>query len=72
MDKNLSNDGDHTSGSKKTRKVPSPIPVAKRIAFMGGNADFREARIRCALACEEYNDLKEDTPVEDRVKAWLR
>ncbi|ROW08721.1 hypothetical protein VPNG_06419 [Cytospora leucostoma] len=48
-----------------------PIP-AKRIAFMGGNEDFRAARLRCAIACDEYNKLDQNAPIEARVKAWLR
>ncbi|KAJ0109452.1 hypothetical protein J7T55_000377 [Diaporthe amygdali] len=44
---------------------------AKRIAFMSGNDDFRAARLRCALACQEYNKLSEDVSIEDRVKGWM-
>ncbi|KUI72202.1 hypothetical protein VM1G_07649 [Cytospora mali] len=59
-----SNPGPRIPGAKNT-------PV-KRIAFMGGNDDFRAARMRCALACEEYNKLGEDAPIEDRVRGWLK
>jgi hypothetical protein len=37
---------------------------------MGGNDDFRDARMRCALACQRYNNLPEDVGIEDRVKGW--
>ncbi|POS72625.1 carbohydrate O-acetyltransferase [Diaporthe helianthi] len=43
---------------------------ARRIAFMSGNDDFRAARLRCAIACQEYNKLPEDVAIEDRVKGW--
>lgn len=43
---------------------------ARRIAFMSGNDDFRAARLRCALACQEYNKLPEDVSIEDRVEGW--
>lgn len=43
---------------------------ARRIAFMSGNDDFRAARLRCALACQEYNKLPEDVAIEDRVEGW--
>lgn len=42
----------------------------RRIAFMSGNDDFRAARLRCALACQEYNKLPEDVSIEDRVSGW--
>lgn len=43
---------------------------ARRIAFMSGNDDFRAARLRCALACQEYNKLPEDVAIDDRVEGW--
>lgn len=43
---------------------------ARRIAFMSGNDDFRAARLRCALACQEYNKLPEDVAIDDRVDGW--
>lgn len=43
---------------------------ARRTAFMSGNDDFRAARLRCALACQEYNKLPEDVAIEDRVNGW--
>lgn len=58
--------------NQQTNTISTPKTPAKRIAFMGGNADFRAARMRCALACEECNKLKEDAAVEDRTKAWLK
>lgn len=70
--KNPSGEDNPLAGNQKISKIPSPITAAKRIAFMAGNADFRAARTRCALACEDYNKLREDAPVEDRVKSWLR
>ncbi|ROV94755.1 hypothetical protein VMCG_08859 [Cytospora schulzeri] len=69
---NIQPDDVPLSGSEKHKRVPELNLDPKRIAFMGGNDDFRAARTRCALACAEYNKLKEDAPVEDRVKAWLR
>lgn len=45
---------------------------ARRIAFMSGNDDFRAARLRCALACQEYNKLPEDVAIDDRVRGWKR
>ncbi|KAK7736168.1 hypothetical protein SLS53_007196 [Cytospora paraplurivora] len=51
----------------ETKRIP-----AKRIAFMGGNEDFRAARLRCAIACDEYNKLDQNAPIEARVKAWSR
>lgn len=44
---------------------------ARRIAFKSGNDDFRAARLRCALACQEYNKLPEDVAIEDRVDGWM-
>lgn len=53
--------------------VASPVgnTQAKRVAFMSGNDDFRAARLRCALACQEYNKLTEDASIEDRVTGWM-
>ncbi|KAI3393354.1 hypothetical protein diail_4435 [Diaporthe ilicicola] len=54
--------------------VASPVgnTQARRIGFMSGNDDFRAARLRCALACQEYNKLTEDASIEDRVTRWMR
>lgn len=59
-------------GSPTTSRTETKTIAARPIAFMGGNDDFRAARMRCALACEKYNKLKEDAPLEDRINAWLR
>lgn len=39
---------------------------------MAGRDDFRDARLRSALACEEYNKLAEDAAPEERVSKWLK
>lgn len=44
----------------------------RRIAFMAGKDDFRAARMRCALACEEYNKLSEGATPEDRISGWMK
>lgn len=46
--------------------------VAQRIGFMAGKDDFRAARLRSALACEEYNKLAEDAAPEERMSKWLK
>lgn len=63
-----------TRGAGEDEYSAGPSPVsngqARRIAFMSGNDDFRAARLRCALACQEYNKLPEDVGIEDRVGGW--
>lgn len=67
------NDLPNMDGSEDDYSVgASPVSngQARRIAFMSGNDDFRAARLRCALACQEYNKLPEDVAIEDRVEGW--
>ena len=42
-----------------------------RIAYAGGNDDFRKARADCAAACRAYNEIPEDAPAEVRVAKFL-
>lgn len=44
---------------------------SERVAFMAGRDDFRSARMRCAVACREYNSMAEDAPAEERAAKWL-
>lgn len=47
-------------------------PPAERIAFMAGRDDFRGARLRCAIACQEFNNMPEDGTADDRMTRWLK
>lgn len=43
-----------------------------RVAYMAGNDDFRAARLRAAVACEEYNRLSENATPEERILHWTK
>jgi hypothetical protein len=45
-------------------------PLVKRIPFPAGNDLYRAARVRCSIACREYNNQPEDATSEDRAKLW--
>lgn len=63
-------DGDVGEDNYSVGASPVSNGQARRIAFMSGNDDFRAARLRCALACQEYNKLPEDVAIDDRVEGW--
>lgn len=44
----------------------------RRVAYMAGKDDFRAARMRCALACEDYNKLSESAMPEERLIHWMK
>lgn len=44
----------------------------RRVAYMAGNDDFRAARLRAAVACEEYNRLSESATPEERILHWIK
>lgn len=46
--------------------------LTRRVAFMAGKDDFRAARTRAALACEEYNRLSEGATAEERISHWMK
>lgn len=55
---------DNNMANKKTS--------TRRVAYMAGKDDFRAARMRCALACEEYNKLSEGATAEERIAGWTK
>lgn len=63
------NEGMLDEATRETERKAGP---AERIAFMAGRDDFRNARMRCAIACQEYNNMAEDGTAEDRMAKWLK
>lgn len=53
------------------RNMVKRNPV-RRTAYMASRDDFRAARTRCALACEQYNQMSEDAATEERLSKWLK
>lgn len=60
-----------TLDSKQAEKS-STSGTPGRVAYMAGNDDFRAARLRAAVACEEYNCLSENATPEERILHWTK
>jgi hypothetical protein len=43
---------------------------ANRIPFPAADNSHRAARLRCALACRNYNNQREDVSPEERAALW--
>lgn len=56
--------------AKQAPKKSSTSGTPGRVAYMAGNDDFRAARLRAAVACEEYNRLSENATPEERILHW--
>lgn len=69
-------DNGKVEGETKDQRIPVEGMIspnkAERIAYMADRADFRAARMRCARACEEYNNMDEDSSTEERMSKWLK
>lgn len=60
-----------TSSKTLTDDTKNKDPT-RRVAFMAGKDDFRGARTRSALACEQYNRLSESATAEERRVRWMK
>ncbi|KAE9971652.1 hypothetical protein EG328_005473 [Venturia inaequalis] len=45
-------------------------PLVRRTPFAAGNDLYRAARLRCAIACRQYNNQPEDSSPEERAILW--
>jgi hypothetical protein len=43
----------------------------RRIQFPAAEPNYRKERLNAAIACQNYNDQREDAPAEERIALWL-
>jgi hypothetical protein len=46
------------------------IRRANRVSFPAADPQYRAARMRCAIACRNYNNQREDASPEERASLW--